>query len=490
MATYNINNLPTITNLISLSSMAASNVAILNGVAVFQSGVTAMLTQSLPKPTAGHKYYGRCLQSKTSGSTEEDSRFEYFLRDGAQSQMTFGNFSDVPQDGDYHLASSILSLSSPADGQWVFRAFTVNATGMHGRKEFMLIDLTSAFGSGNEPSKEWCDINIPFFEHTITNPTLNINPGDIINCPYSGGEKPIILPRGQYKLECWGGMGDYTDGESNNPGGYSVGNFKQVESSALFLVCGEGGWWSGGSEKRRRYNGGGKGAVSASHSGQCSGGGATHIAMMPGALYSLSDNKESVVIVAGGSGGTCYNNWNDTYYYGGVGGGITGGDGFGFPECGGKAGTQSSGGAVGSYGGSPGVFGFGGDASDNGGGGGGGGWYGGSGSGGYNNLLDRRVVGGGGGSGYIADATHAVGTVYLTDAKTANAFDSGFVNNPDPNSAGYIRITVNDIYLSNIRIKVNSEWKQSSHSYVKKNNSWHKADSVLVKVNGVWKECY
>lgn len=28
----------------------------------------------------------------------------------------------------------------------------------------MLIDLTEAFGSGNEPTKEWCDENISYFD--------------------------------------------------------------------------------------------------------------------------------------------------------------------------------------------------------------------------------------------------------------------------------------------------------------------------------------
>ena len=35
-----------------------------------------------------------------------------------------------------------------------------------------LIDLTEAFGTGNEPSKEWCDENIPYFVGTHT---LKIN---------------------------------------------------------------------------------------------------------------------------------------------------------------------------------------------------------------------------------------------------------------------------------------------------------------------------
>ena len=32
----------------------------------------------------------------------------------------------------------------------------------------MLIDLTEAFGSGNEPSKEWCDANINYFDGATT----------------------------------------------------------------------------------------------------------------------------------------------------------------------------------------------------------------------------------------------------------------------------------------------------------------------------------
>ena len=31
-----------------------------------------------------------------------------------------------------------------------------------------VIDLTESFGAGNEPSKEWCDANIDYFDGTIT----------------------------------------------------------------------------------------------------------------------------------------------------------------------------------------------------------------------------------------------------------------------------------------------------------------------------------
>jgi hypothetical protein len=41
------------------------------------------------------------------------------------------------------------------------------------------------------------------YDLTTTTPS-SIKTGDILNCPYSGTYKIITLPKGQYKLECWG----------------------------------------------------------------------------------------------------------------------------------------------------------------------------------------------------------------------------------------------------------------------------------------------
>lgn len=41
------------------------------------------------------------------------------------------------------------------------------------------------------------------YDLTTTTPSF-IKTGDILNCPYSGTYKIITLPKGQYKLECWG----------------------------------------------------------------------------------------------------------------------------------------------------------------------------------------------------------------------------------------------------------------------------------------------
>ena len=39
--------------------------------------------------------------------------------------------------------------------------------------DIMLIDLTEAFGKGKEPTREWCDANIPFFESEYTFHKIN-----------------------------------------------------------------------------------------------------------------------------------------------------------------------------------------------------------------------------------------------------------------------------------------------------------------------------
>jgi Glycine rich protein len=114
------------------------------------------------------------------------------------------------------------------------------------------------------------------------------------------------------------------------------------------------------------------------------------------------------VVVGGGGGGAGY--WSNLHVAGGVGGGLTGGDGLRLPsDPGGLGGTQTGPGATGTCSslGNPsmaGAFGQGGPLSGFGCGcegyGGGGGWYGGAGSG--------NCRGGGGGSGYAIPTATSV----------------------------------------------------------------------------------
>lgn len=116
-----------------------------------------MNTQSMPTPTANHIYYGgRYIYSAGATVTAADDRFEWFLGDGANLQMVFaanqGTFSS------WTLQTTRTSLSAPVSGSWGIRHFTVNQNGGNLYTDgHFIINLTSTFGSGNEPSKAWCD---------------------------------------------------------------------------------------------------------------------------------------------------------------------------------------------------------------------------------------------------------------------------------------------------------------------------------------------
>ena len=138
------------------------------------------------------------------------------------------------------MMSSIQELTGePTETTWTYRSFTVNGSTDAYRKEMMIVDLTEAYGPGNEPTKEWCDKNIPFFEGELTlRPGLK--EGDIINCPYSGSKKGILLPIGVYNLETWGAQGgSYNESYAiGGRGAYATGWYKAKRPSGLILYAG------------------------------------------------------------------------------------------------------------------------------------------------------------------------------------------------------------------------------------------------------------
>lgn len=121
-----------------------------------------MNTQSMPTPTANHKYFGgRWLNTLGSTVTCDDLRFEWFLGDFYNGQLVFGynqgNFST------YTLQSSIQTIPAPVAGSWNIRHFTVNQRGgdLYTDGHF-IVNLTSIFGAGNEPSQSWCQTYYDF----------------------------------------------------------------------------------------------------------------------------------------------------------------------------------------------------------------------------------------------------------------------------------------------------------------------------------------
>jgi len=61
----------------------------------------------------------------------------------------------------------------------------------------VLIDLTAAFGSGNEPSKEWCDANIPYFTGETSLP-LHISYNGSSIATIAAGETKTLNCSGKY----------------------------------------------------------------------------------------------------------------------------------------------------------------------------------------------------------------------------------------------------------------------------------------------------
>ena len=112
---------------------------------------------------AGHKYYGR-EYIKTAGElTAADCRFELCgAVDGVEKAFVFGwNRGNYP---DWTIISDVITVDGTYTDGFGLRTFTVGGSVNAWVDSIVVIDLTEAFGAGQEPSKEWCDLNIPYFD--------------------------------------------------------------------------------------------------------------------------------------------------------------------------------------------------------------------------------------------------------------------------------------------------------------------------------------
>lgn len=224
----------------------------------------------------------------------------------------------------------------------------------------------------------------------------NIKTGDILNFDYTGAVQSVTLPKGTYKLECWGAQGGNRSQDSASAtvtdsglGGYSIGILTLTQLTTCYIyVGGQGGMSSstGNVKVEGGFNGGGFASHESTGEPGNGGGGATDVRIAQDSLYAR-------IIVAGGGGGSGED--NET---GGYGGGETGGAGSGNTSL--TQASQTSGGTN-SFG-----FGLGGNTYN--GGAGGGGWYGGASRysvSSYSTGSDSE--GGGGGSGYVYTSSTA-----------------------------------------------------------------------------------
>ena len=242
------------------------------------------------------------------------------------------------------------------------------------------------------------------------NKLINLNQNHIYEIPYqcdtSQECQPIRskFPRGEFKIELWGGQGgssDETDGGNGGRGGYTPANVTFSRETTVFINIGAHGICPSKEKPQTgpTFNGGGDSTfrdddpdfLNAPYLG-CSGGGATDIRIN-------SNSLSSRILVAGGGGGAGKDTRETSkgLFQGGYGGGENGGNGalglhhlatpgYGASQTG--SGTKSN----------PGGFGYGGSSGGSSGGGGGGGYYGGA-------ASSAGCSGGGGGSGFIAKST-------------------------------------------------------------------------------------
>jgi flagellar basal body-associated protein FliL len=132
------------------------------------SGITQVTSEN--RPILAHKYYGSIEFKSSNIFTVADSRFEWYRTDTGNCKLVFAY--KAIQTSEWVRLSSIKELTNSdcldLSGDWIIRNFVRSATDYSYIDSTILIDLTEAFGEGNEPSREWCDKNIEYFEGTIT----------------------------------------------------------------------------------------------------------------------------------------------------------------------------------------------------------------------------------------------------------------------------------------------------------------------------------
>ena len=295
----------------------------------------------------------------------------------------------------------------------------------------------------------------------------NIKTGDILNFDYTGAVQSVTLPKGTYKLECWGAQGGYSSSNSGievgmgGKGGYSAGTITLNQKTPIYIYAGGVGSISGNGKADGGFPNGGSSWASSTSEGAGGGGGSSDIRIGTDSLYAR-------VIVAGGGGGGGED--NET---GGYGGGETGG--------------TSGSGTPGSQTAPSGYFGIGGHTSYDG-GGGGGGWYGAYPAGGQitpaTGSSGSDTSGSPGGSGYVYTSATASNypsgcllnsSYYLSAAKTIagnTSFTSPTGSSETGHSGnGYCRITVIECKNTALYTRINNSMKKATAFYFKLNNN-------------------
>lgn len=124
---------------------------------------TTPITQNIGKIVDGHKYYHSFRMYMTENQEGVNAAwFELCFKYNNNEYVSAGIGHTKATGGNWVLVSEIIN----ADGMEAWNPHyaklycRTGSTGVMLMSRLILIDLTEAFGAGNEPTKEWCDNNI------------------------------------------------------------------------------------------------------------------------------------------------------------------------------------------------------------------------------------------------------------------------------------------------------------------------------------------
>lgn len=142
-------------------------------------GTVVTTTGQIATPVVGHKYYGRSYIKSAGDTQPSDCRFEWYAGDGPGLNFVLAwNQGNFPE---WTMQSTVLTVDLVAGQSYIIRNFVVGAVNRCWTDCLMLVDLTAAFGAGNEPDKAWCDASLPYFSGAVSLPVSLWTETDIPN---------------------------------------------------------------------------------------------------------------------------------------------------------------------------------------------------------------------------------------------------------------------------------------------------------------------
>lgn len=134
-------------------------------------GASSMVHQELKigGPILNHKYYAISYYKTSENYHVGDDRFEWFVSYAKENcRMTFGHNEKAANN--WTRTAGIQTLKSECDNNsgWHIRDFIRQSNHDVIIDSLVLIDLTNDFGEGNEPTLEWLNNHISYFDDTIS----------------------------------------------------------------------------------------------------------------------------------------------------------------------------------------------------------------------------------------------------------------------------------------------------------------------------------